>query len=283
MSIFHFYEEIKKGLKDNYFLYSEQAFMLQDAYSVFQSYLKEKAEELNSQVFDMSERPPLSQIIEALKTPLFFGSRGWIIIKNAQTLKLEDFKTIAQEIGDSKIIFFYNKEVTDKITEIMKGLKFISVSLKENEVTGWLEYKAKSLGLELSHEVIQYIEELAEGNFAIAFSELQKLALFSGEGGGSQKLSPAELKELIYGQSEFDPWDLINALKKKDRARALLILRALRGSKKDDLIMVVGALNKFYSSSKDYNKALPVLHEMDVLSKVNKEFLELLLFRLPGL
>ncbi|MCX7794014.1 MAG: hypothetical protein N2257_06380 [Thermodesulfovibrionales bacterium] len=278
MSIFHFYEEIKRGLKENYFLYSEQAFMLQEAYSVFQDHLKEKGEVLNSQVLDISERPPLSLIIETLTTPGFFGNKGWTIVKNAHLLKLEDFKSIAPEIGDSKILFLYNKESPEKIMDIMKEIKFLSVSLRDHEVRHWIEYKAKSMGLKLSEELIQYIEEITEGNPAIAAAELQKIAI-----SGIEKPSLAELKELIYGHSEYDAWDLIEAIKRKDRARALLILRALRTSKKDDLIMVIGALNKFYSGTKDYDTALPILHEMDILSKTNREFLEHLLLRLPGL
>lgn len=284
MSIFHFYEEIKKGLKENYFLYSEQTFMLQEAYHVFWDKIKERGEELNSQVFDISEKPPLSHIIEALRTPGFFGNKGWTVIKNAHILKLEDFKSLAREIEESKtitspsILFLYNKETIEKIKDILKGLKFISLGLKDSEVSSWIEYKARSLGLELSRELIQYIEELTEGNPAMAASELEMLAIM-----GLKKLSLAEVKELIHGYSEYDPWDIVEAIKKKDRARALLILRTLRASKKDDLLLVVGALNKFYSASKDYSKVLPLLHEMDLMSKTNKDFLEAIFLRLPGL
>lgn len=278
MSIFHFLEEIKKELKGNYFLYSEQAFMLQEAYSAFRNILKERGEDLYCTVFDISEKPLLPQIIESLRTPVFFGSRTWTVIKNAQILKIEDFKVLADEIGDLGILLLYNKELPDKIMDIMRGLKFFSVSLRDSEVRLWIEYKAKEMGLELTGELISYIEELTEGNPAIATSELEKIAL-----AGIKKPSLNELKELIYGHSEYSPWDLINALKKKNRALALLMLRALRSSKKDDLLMVVGAMNKFYSVSKDYNKALPVLHEMDILSRTNKELLEILLLRLPGL
>lgn len=282
MSIFHFYEEIKKGLRENYFLYSEHTFLLQEAYHLFRDKLKERGEDLNSRIFDISEKPPLSHIIEALRTPGFFGDKGWTVIKNAHLLKLEDFKNLAREIEDSKtftslsILFLYNKETIEKIKDILKGLKYISLSLKDSEVTTWIEYKAKSLGLKLGQELIQYIEELTEGNPAMAAPVLEMLATT-----GLKSPSLAEVRELIHGYSEHDTWDIVDALKRKDRARALLILRSLRASRRDDLLVVVGALNKFYSGSKAYSKVLPTLHKMDIMSKTNKDFLELLFLKLP--
>lgn len=286
MSIFHFYEEIRRGLRENYFLYSEQDFMLQEAYSTFWNFLREKGEDMNSQLFDISEKSStvtpgtyLSRITEALRTPGFFGDRGWTVIKNAQILRLEDFKFLGGELAeDSRILILYNKELPEKIVEVLKNIKFLSVSLRDNEVRRWIEYKAKSLGIDLSDELIQYIEELTEGNPVSAASELQKIAL-----AGIKKPSLSELKELIFGHSEYDSWDLVEAVKKKDKQRALLILREIRSSKKDDLPLVIGALNKFYSNSKDYKRVLPLLHQMDILSKASGDFLEPLLLKLLDL
>ncbi len=278
MSIFNFYEEIKKGLEGSYFLYCQDPFMLQEAYSAFSAYIKDRGEELCLKVFDMSEKLPISHVIEALKTPVFFGNKGWIVIKEAQSVKLKDLATIAAEIDNSRVLFLYNKNPEREIFNTLKSVRqahnevrFISIELKENEVLAWIDLKAKNLGIELGEEAIQYLLELTEGEPGLIATELNKLAA-----AGIKKPSQEELKELVFAHLNYDTTDFINAIKKKDRVKALSILKSL----KDDFPLAIGALNKIYSNSSDYKKAIPLLHEMDFRAKAYKDFLEPLLLKL---
>ncbi len=245
--------------------------MLQEAYSAFLAYIKDRGEELCLKVFDMSEKIPVSHIIEALKTPVFFGNKGWIVIKETQLLKLKDLATIAAEIDNGGVFFLYNKNPEREIFNILKEVRFISIELKEDEVLGWIDLKAKNLGIELSREAIQYFLELTEGDPGLIATELNKIAM-----AGIKTPSQDELKELVFAHLNYDTTDLIHALKKKDRVRAISILKSLR----DNLPLAIGALNKIFSSSPDYKKALPILHEMDLRAKAHKDFLEPLLLKL---
>lgn len=251
--------------------------MLQEAYSAFLEYIKDRGEELCLKVFDMSEKIPVSHVIEALKTPVFFGNKGWVVIKEAQLLKLKDLATIAAEIeniggeSNSGVLFLYNKNPEREIFNTLKEVRFISIELKEDEVLNWIDLKAKKLGMEFSREAIQYFLELTEGEPGLIATELNKIAM-----AGIKTPSQDELKELVLAHLNYDTTDLIHALKKKDRVRAIYILKSLR----DNLPLAIGALNKIYSSSPDYKKALPILHEMDLRAKAYKDFLEPLLLKL---
>ncbi len=263
--------------------------MLQEAFSAFWSYIKKEGLELSSQIFDMDEAPPLSNIIEALASPGFFGKRGWVIIKGAQRLTKKEFERISSEMrhlssggevtvsgevtveADPRILFLWKGKPEDYIRKYLEKVIFLSVDLPEREIPRWIEYKARELGLEPSREAIEYILEITQGEPGIIFSELQKIAM-----AGVKRPSIEDLKELLSGHSEYDIRDLYRALREGNRLKALLIFRSLR----EDMIMVVGGLNKFYSKTPVYKKVLPILQEMDLMARVSREYLEPLFLRL---
>lgn len=274
MSIFVFYEALKKGISGIYFLHSKDYFMLQEALNAF---MKKEGEDLTFQLFDMAELSSLSLIIEAIKTPSFFGSKAWTVLKRAEVLKLKNFKTLAEEIGEpstnleNNILFLYKGSPQKEVYELFKDARFISVELPEKELPRWIKYKAQELGLALNDEVIEYILELTEGESAIICSELQKLEM-----AGIKAPSIEYLREVFHPHTEYDIKDLFDALKRGDQLRILYICRSLE----EELPQVIGALNKFYSTTKVYKKALPLLHEMDLKARVQKESVEPLLIKL---
>ncbi len=273
MSIFNFYEEHRKGMSGSYLLYSSDDFMLYEAFHIFMTSIKDSGKELSIQQFDMEEKPQLSNIIEAIRTPVFFGTRGWIIIKEAQLLKTKELKAIGTEIGSSNtdILILHKGNPSKEFQEILKNVRLLKLDLDERDLFKWVQYKSKEFALSLNKEAIEYILDLTQGETGIIYSELYKLHL-----AGLKAPSIEELKEILLAHSEYDTRDLVNALKKRNKAKAIYIFRTL----KDEMPLVIGSLNNFYSSTPEYTKILPILHEMDLRAKTQKEGTETLFLKL---
>lgn len=91
------------------------------------------------------------------------------------------------------------------------------------QVTGWLMGYASEKGLAVPPEAAQLLVEKLGTDLSLLASEIEKLAL------AYAKLPPRdELEKLIASQRRFFPWDLSEALAKKDAARAFLVLKSLR-------------------------------------------------------
>ncbi|HEU4436945.1 MAG TPA: DNA polymerase III subunit delta, partial [candidate division Zixibacteria bacterium] len=91
------------------------------------------------------------------------------------------------------------------------------------QVTGWLVGYASERGLAVPPDTAQMLVEKLGTDLSLLSSEIEKLSF------AYDKLPPKEqLEKEITSQRRFFPWDLADALAKKDAARALLVLKSLR-------------------------------------------------------
>ncbi|MGH8003700.1 MAG: DNA polymerase III subunit delta [Limisphaerales bacterium] len=115
------------------------------------------------------------------------------------------------------------------------------------QVTGWLVSYASERGLAVPPDIAQMLVEKLGTDLSLLASEIEKLAL------AYDKLPPKEqLEKEITSRRRFFPWDLADALGKKDTARALLVLKSLREEGNSP-----GTI--FYQLSEHYSKLLALI------------------------
>ncbi len=128
------------------------------------------------------------------------------------------------------------------------------------QVTGWLASFASERGLAVPPDIAQMLVEKLGNDLSLLASEIEKLAL------AYDKLPPKErLEKEITSQRRFFPWDLADALTKKDAARALLVLKSLReeGSSPGTI---------FYQLSEHYSKLLALVLTGDLSPRTVQEW-----------
>lgn len=131
---------------------------------------------------------------------------------------------------------------------------------KPEQVTGWLMGYASERGLAVSPDVAQMLVEKLGTDLSLLSSEIEKLAL------AYDKLPPKEqLEKEITSQRRFFPWDLADALAKKDAARALLVLKSLREEGNSP-----GTI--FYQLTEHYSKLLALVLSGDFSLRTVQEW-----------
>ncbi len=127
-------------------------------------------------------------------------------------------------------------------------------------VTGWLVSYASERGLKVPPEAAQMLVEKLGTDLSLLASEIDKLAL------AYDQLPPVEqLEKLISSRRRFFPWDLADALAKKDAARALLVLKSLREEGNSP-----GTI--FYLLTEHYSKLLAMVTSGDFSSRAAQEW-----------
>lgn len=88
----------------------------------------------------------------------------------------------------------------------------------------WLASRMRRLGLEPSHEAVNVMAELVEGNLPAAAQEIDKLLLLQGPG----PVDADAVRSAVADSARYDPYKLVDAALAGDQVRTAHILGGLR-------------------------------------------------------
>ncbi|NKC10637.1 MAG: DNA polymerase III subunit delta [Gammaproteobacteria bacterium] len=110
-----------------------------------------------------------------------------------------------------------------KLQEVLPCVGFYDVAI--GELPRWLQERCRRLGLEPSRAACELLAERTEGNLLAAAQEVDKLVLLCGRG-------VVDTDDVLFAggdSARYSAFDLVDAALSGEGARALRILRALRG------------------------------------------------------
>ena len=251
-------EELQKRFKkpDFWFLYltGDEEFRMRRAVVHWETLLRTKHPTLKVKKLFGTELD-WGELANHLSGLSLFGEIQLFWIFEADKLRQavrESLTRVLENYSGPHYLLFWGEEADAR-------LNFTKFFLKENllfqftpfskpeQVTGWLTTYASERGLTVPPDVAQMLVEKLGTDLSLLASEIEKLAL------AYDKLPPKEqLEKEITSQRRFFPWDLADALAKKDAARALLVLKSLREEGNSP-----GTI--FYQLSEHYSKLLALV------------------------
>jgi DNA polymerase-3 subunit delta len=278
VSFKHFISEVEKGLTSPaYFLYAEDQYLLKEATHMIAGTIPESERAFSYDVFDLDgidEIPPFEQILDVLNTVPFMGSRRVVVIENLQELSKKNLETLEDyvsrpspqavlvvlHLGSPKVIF----------RNLMKKIKSISLDMRQDELPLWIREKARRKGLVVTDEAIEYLLNIVGPEAGLLSSEMEKLALV-----GKTDIDVRDISDIVVGSSDYSVFDLVNALRSRDKEKVFIISRALQETQES--YGLLGAINWHYSkmSAKDqaraayYTKVFELLNEADIRVKTS--------------
>lgn len=294
MSYRNFLEELEKGLPaPAYVLVASDPFLHTEAMSSIKMLVPEGERDFNLQTFDVSSAKesdtPFDRIIDVLNTVPFFSGRKFVVIENVHKLLKKDLKKLGQYLlapsESSVLVLFHAGALKKEARETLTGLKQITLDISGREIPAWLKTKAKTRGVGLSDDAVDYLLGTIGPDLGLLSSELDKCALI-----GKPQIKKEDLAEIIEGNRAFSAFALVDALKAKDTEETFRIYRVLRDT--EEPYSLLGALNwqygRFFAekntqSERNYfNRVFGLMSEADVDIKSSGSAypMELLLLRL---
>ncbi|HXF48397.1 MAG TPA: DNA polymerase III subunit delta [Verrucomicrobiae bacterium] len=264
-------EELQKRLKkpDFWFLYltGEEEFRMRRAVGHWETLLRAKHPNLKIKKLFGTELD-WGELANYLSGLSLFGEIQLFWIFEADKLRQavrESLTRVLENYSGPHYLLFWGEEADSRLnfTKLFAErnllFKFTPFS-KPEQVTGWLMGYASERGLAVSPDVAQMLVEKLGTDLSLLSSEIEKLAL------AYDKLPPKEqLEKEITSQRRFFPWDLADALAKKDAARALLVLKSLREEGNSP-----GTI--FYQLTEHYSKLLALVLSGDFSLRTVQEW-----------
>ncbi|MEN2765928.1 DNA polymerase III subunit delta [Ornithinibacillus xuwenensis] len=156
-------------------------------------------DEDNLSTYDLTETS-IQEVIADVETYPFFGERKLIIATNASFLKAKPDKLtfehhlesleryIEMPVDYSTLVVVAPFEKIDERKKISKQFKKNALvvecnPVKEYELTNWMKELAKQLQVTIAEDAFEIFENELSTDLNIIENELEKIALFTGEGG----------------------------------------------------------------------------------------------------
>lgn len=272
MSITHFINEFNKGLSSPVFsLYAEDPFLLKEAYFMVSASVPESGREFCFDAFDLKdsdESLTFEQMLDILNTLPFGAERRTVIIENIQDLLKKDLPALERYVSGpsdcSLLIMLHKGEPKAHFREILKKTRQVSLDIRPQDFPAWVREKAKKKGFSISDTAIDYLIGVIGPEAGLISSELEKFSLL-----GKDRIESKDIAGLIRGNSDYDAFDLVNALKARDIEKVFKIAKIIQEFQ--EAYSLLGVINWHYTRmyqkergrSEYYTKVFELLNEAD--------------------
>ena len=186
------------------------------------------------------------EVIAAALTLPFSSPKRLVIIKDPQKFSAQDTELLLSFLANPPASTCVVLDSQEKMqgSPILNAIAKNGVvkkfdKLKYGELSRWIDAQIKSRGLKIAADAVSAIEELVGNDLSAIANALDKISLY----GSSKKdaLKRQDVEALCGAVSTRTSFELIDAMKRKDRSAALKILGSLlRGGEKPTKI--IGAL-----------------------------------------
>ncbi len=282
MSMKQFHHELTKGLQaPAYVICSGDDFLLYESLSIIRDKYSD-APAFNFDIFDMNspdDIKPVEQILDILNTLPFLSDRRLVIIENIQKLSKKDAGKIEGYISNpspASLLIMLHKGTPQKMfsTQAVKNLKTLTLTVPEKDVGQWIKDRAKRKGVEITDRAIEYLISSVGTDLGMLYAEIKKISFL-----GTKNIDIDEIKNIVYTGAEYSAFDLVNALKNRDKAGVFRIFESAR--KNIEPQMLLGALNWQYANLRNrYHKkdekffwtVFKLLHEADASVKTSHSY-----------
>jgi DNA polymerase-3 subunit delta len=249
VSIRQWRQELEKGLAaPAYLLASADPFLLYEALTGLRGRFRDQGD-FGFEVLDLAspdERPSVDRILDVLNTLPFLAERKTVVVRNIQKWPKADARAFAEYLKapspSTLLVMLCEGNVSDVFTgPDAKLLKTLLLAVTERELPAWIRQKAAERGVAFSDRAVDCLITMAGTDLGMLCAEIEK---FSATETG-KTIDAEEVKAIVYAGAEYNGFDLVDALKRRDAKSVFRIYEQLGRSVEGP--MLLGALNWQYT------------------------------------
>ena len=260
-----------KELLPIYFFHGEEPFFMDVALKSFENDVLEEDEKAFNQTVVYGKDTTFSEVLSLARQFPMMGDKQVIIVKEAQDIVLTEAESKAlltyadNPVESTILVIAYKYKKADARKAFLKTLTkkkmvFLSEKIKDYNIAKWIDAELKTLGLKAKPNIPNLLAEYLGADLSRIINELLKLKMILKEG---EILDEKIIETNIGISKDFNVFELIKALGKKDEINAFKISHYMGKSKTHTFVMTTGNLYNFFSN-------LIIFHTMKAESPQNQ-------------
>lgn len=226
----------KKNFKPVYWFDGEEDFYIdQLIHYAEHQILSESEASFNLTIF-YGRDADWASVINACKRYPMFAERQVVLLKEAQHMKdidkLESY--VEHPLSSTIFVVGYKSKTLDKRTKLYKVLskqaEMVSFAkIKDDKVHDWIAELVKSKGYDIRPKAVSLLEEHIGNDLSRIANEIDKLSVNLK---GKNDIDEDDIEKYIGISKEYNVFELLTAITKKDLAKAIQILNYFESNPK---------------------------------------------------
>ncbi len=217
----------KKDFKTVYWFDGEEDYYIDMLMNYAEHQILSEAEaEFNLTVF-YGRDADWAAVINACKRYPMFAERQVVLLKEAQHMKdIEKLESYVESpLASTIFVVGYKTKTLDKRTKLYKLLSkhaemFTAAKIKEEKIHDWIAELLKTKGFSMQPKAISLLEEHIGNDLNRISNEIDKLSLNLK---GKKNIDEDDIEKYIGISKEYNIFELLAAISKKDMAKAIKI------------------------------------------------------------
>lgn len=239
----------KKDYKPVYWLEGEEDYYIDIVTDYAEHHILSEAEvSFNLTVF-YGRDADWAAVMNACKRYPMFAEKQVVLLKEAQHMKdIEKLEPYMESpLASTIFIVAYKTKSLDKRTKLYKTISkhaelFNSAKIKEEKVHEWIAEFVKSKGYSIHPKSVSLLEEHIGNDLSRIANEIDKLSVNLG---GKKEIDEDDIEKYIGISKEYNVFELLAAIAKKDLAKAVTIINYFESNPK--AVPIQMALPALYS------------------------------------
>ncbi len=225
--------DLKRGkLLPLYLLYGEEEFLIQQCVGqIIQQAIEPAARDFNFTTSYCKETAA-GELVNLCQTLPFMAERRLVIAKDIDAYKAADLDALVAYLKDPSpstcLVMLSAQRKYDKKTVVSAveaaGAVAAFYPLLDREVPGWIETWAAERKLAVSRDASQYIHQIIGSDLQKISNELEKVRIYIKD---KKSIAYDDVKSVVGDFREFSTFDLAEAIGRKNREQAFLVLSRL--------------------------------------------------------
>lgn len=253
-------EELKEGrFSPVYLFYGTESFLIDETSRWIRQQMISDASDVFSQTVMDLEETPIQDVIREVETASFFAEARVVIAKHAWFLtgarkknKVDHqvdelLRYIQAPVEENVLILTVEAEKLDARKKVVKELKKKArvaafPPLDGKDLNRWVTKRIRQAGLKPDRQAAAALIQNVGSDLRLLSGEIEKLAVYVGNGG---TLTPREIAELVPRTLEQDVFKLINQVAQRRTAAALAIFYDLLANREEPIRILSLIIHQF--------------------------------------
>ncbi|MGZ5196684.1 MAG: DNA polymerase III subunit delta [Kaistella sp.] len=240
-----------------YFFHGEEPFFMDVAVKSFENDVLEEDEKAFNQTVVYGKDTTFSEVLSLARQFPMMGDKQVIVLKEAQEIRMTEKETealktyVENPVASTLLVIAHKYKKVDSRKSFAKILSknkmlFESPKMKDYEVPKWIEQELRNSGLRAKPNIPALLAEYLGTDLSRISNELSKLKMILKN---DEILDEKTIETHIGISKDFNVFELIKALGKKDESNALRIAHFIgKSPKTNPFPMMIGNLYNFFSN-----------------------------------